>query len=696
MTNQQDTTSFSSTFALEQLQKLASAIDIQLFTHLFRPIFGSRLSPALFMHLQRQLIAKTFNNPSYQVSDDISEPCTYLRETREILVQGKAIAQAIEHPEEGAPLMLALMEAFALHIHALLLHGGTEADAPDFDPAEPAQMTKAFVQTLLFYNEPIDAGSTFATFIEAGAKHTLILSTPTSPPSRQKRFAAGRGHGLNSFGHQSIEDALETVGFSEAQRKAIYFGNWLRDYSQLIDPKIVHPVSNAQIDTTEIIKAIAARQLPRLSREKLTAVVDLFALKHFHSLQQTPEERADYRVTPELLGVYRAHEHIDNPTTLDREAFDPRSIDPDFTALVFPEDKLNTVLPKRSMKRYIRRPVIYMSKKLEAAKKEGTTAKGMRLFGEGLHVLEDYFAHSNFVELSLRKLGHDKVLPWTTRIESRDISRHEWPVITGMFGALDIVGSVSDPLAELLYGDQKADREPGERSDFDNVMLILLKGEDSLLANAYELYLNARDNVRNNEIYQWLNNVKNLTELPSKAIEHAINLIRKPLLNWASDHIATLQAHLNGDPNNDVNVLATHSQLAKDHDTHPFHSLAVILAAHAVKDVGQAMFNHWMALGKELDSPEIVAQRYIVHPNDTDWFTQIVDEWAQANPEKVEQGKSLETLRQLQTEELEHALKEVQESLQTAVEHIKETEELTDTSFWSIVNMPDTGPAPWQ
>ncbi|WP_343598479.1 HET-C-related protein [Pseudomonas sp.] len=696
MTNQQpDAPAFSSTFALEQLQKLASAIDLQLFTHLFRPVFGSRLSPSLFMHLQRQLTAKTFNNPSYQVSNDITEPCIYQRETRQILVQRKTIAQAIDQPAEAAPLMLALMEAFALYIHDLLLHGGTGADTPDSNPAVPADITKAFVQTLLFYNEPIKVGSTFATFSEAGTEHTLILSPPTSPPSRQKRFAAGRGHGLNSFGHQSIEDALETVGFSEAERKAIYFGNWLRDYSQLIDPKIVHPVSNAQIDTTEIIKAIAARELPRISREKLTAIVDLFALKHFHSLQQTPEERANYRVTPELLGVYRAHEHIDNPTTLDREAFDPRSIDPDFTALVFPEDKLNTVLPKRSMKRYIRRPITYMIKQLEAAKNEGMTAKGMRLFGEGLHVLEDYFAHSNFVELSLRKLGHDKVLPWTTRIESRDISRHEWPVITGMFGALDIVGSVSDPLAELLYGDEKADPKPGERSDFDNVMLILLKGEDRYLFDAYDLYLKARDNVRNNGFYQWVTGMKDTAKLPRKAIDHVINLIRKPLLNWAGDHIATLQIHLEGDPNTDANVLATHSHLAKDHDTHPFHSLAVILAAQAVKDVGRAMRNHWMKLGEELDGPEIVAERFIVHPNDTDWFTQTVDDWARKNPEKVRQGESIETLRQLQTEELEHELKKVQDALKTAVKHIEETEELTGTSFWSIANLSDAGPAPW-
>lgn len=694
MNDQPSDTLFSSTFALEQLSKLASRIDFQLFTHLFRPIFGSRLPPALLVHLQRQLIAGTFDNPAHQVSNDITQPCTYQRETRQILVQRMAIAQAIEHPTKTARLMLALLEAFALHIHDLL-HG---ADAPDAASTASAALTSTFVKTLLFYNEPIAAGSTFATFTEAGTEHTLILSAPESTPRRKKRFASGRGdgHSHTSFGHESIEDALEVVGFNEAQRKAIYFGNWLRDYSQLIDPKIVHPMDNGGSDTKQIIQAIATRKLPRISREKLTAIVDLFALKEFYWLQQTPEERECYKVTPQLLGVYRAHEHIDNPTTLDREAFDPRSIDPSFNALVFPEDKANNVLPKRSMKRYIRRPIAYMIKQLEAAKREGMTANGMRLFGEALHVLEDYFAHSNFVELSLRKLGHE-VLPWTPRIESREACRHEWPVITGMFGALDIVGSVSDPLADLLYGnDSSSDPGPGERSDFDNVMLILLKDEDPFLSTAYELYLRARDTVKSNEAYRWISDMAGAVELPRKAIEHATNIIKKPLLKWAGDHIATLQTHLHGDPNQDASILATHSQLSKDHDTHPFHSLAVRLAALAVKDVGQAMFNHWTGMGLEAGDPRLVAERFLVHPNDTDWFTQVVNEWAQANPEKVEQGKSIETLRQLQNLELEKASNQIKDAFDEVVEHIEEIEEITGTEFWNIVNLTDAGPAPWQ
>jgi hypothetical protein len=266
-------------------------------------------------------------------------------------------------------------------------------------------------------------------------------------------------------------------------------------------------------------------------------------------------------------------------------------------------------------------------------------------------------------------------------------------VISGMFGALDIVGSVADPLANLLYGDESSTTP--ERSDFDQVMLILLTDEDPLLRDAYELYLNARDKIRKNEFYRLLNQLAEVVRLPNKAIDYATNLIKKPLLKWAGDHIATLQTFLDTDPNSDASALATHSQLAKDHDTHPFHTLAVLLAAEAVKVVGQAMYDHWHANGATYGDPRVLAEGMIVHPNDTDRFDQIIKDWALANPQKIEQGTSIDTLRRLQTEELAEAMKGIEEALDTVVKHVEEIEQLTDTNYWSFVNSPDAGPSPF-
>ncbi|MDF0730434.1 hypothetical protein P0Y43_06770 [Pseudomonas entomophila] len=702
-----------STFALQQLSNMATRLSAQMFTHLLRPLFGNDLPPTLFVRLKQDLDENTLENPVYQVSDTLEGLAVFDASAQVTHVSREAIAVALEQHGASAKLLMAMLEAFARYIESVIeryLAEAGEGDAP-LAPRDAAQdLGTGFTQTLLFYGEPVEVGTTFATYTQSGLDHPLTFELPQDDGDdepaeelrrRKKRFAAGSGDesGHESFGHESIEAALKTVGFTDDECKAIYFGNWLRDYSQLIDAKIVHPAKDATIDAAELARLLLNNEVPRVSRAKLTAIVDLLALKAFHSLQSTPEGRQAYKVTPKMLGVYRPHEHIDNPTTLDRDAIDPKTIDSEFSPLVFPDDPRNAVMPKRSLKKYIRRPVAYMERKLEAAMKEGKTPTGMRYFGEALHVLEDYFAHSNFVELSLRKLGHAEVLVWTTAVESREASRHEWPVVTGMFSALDIVGSVIDPLAKLLYPDQRQDTESlkaGERSDFDQIMLILLSDEqDTFLLSSYNLYLEARDKVASNPLYKLFNKIKAVAELPSKTVDYATNLIKKPLLKWAGDHVATLQVYLDKDPNTDSETLATHSQLAKDHDTHPFHTLAVQLATQAVANIGQAMFEHWA--GNASDGNDLCkrAKRYISHPNDVDWYVQIVNDWAQGNPQKIEQGKSIDTLRQLQTTELDEALAEVAKALGEAERYVAEIEELTNTSFWSFTNLPDTGPAPW-
>ncbi len=128
-------------------------------------------------------------------------------------------------------------------------------------------------------------------------------------------FSAGRGDKNRpelSWGHESIEEDLKLAGFNAQQRHAIYFGNWLRDYSQLLDPKLVRAID-------------APKDFPaKLSREVLTQLVDLLALRAFPKLQETPQGRSEYTVTPQMLGVYRPSEHIDNPRSEDLHSFPTR------------------------------------------------------------------------------------------------------------------------------------------------------------------------------------------------------------------------------------------------------------------------------------------------------------------------------------------------------------------------------------
>jgi hypothetical protein len=78
-------------------------------------------------------------------------------------------------------------------------------------------------------------------------------------------------------------------------------------------------------------------------------------------------------------------------------------------------------------------------------------------------VLEDFFAHSNFVELALIKDGYRDVLPWTSPANCRA----GLPLVTGMFGPTDVVASLAGPLGEILFSVEDVIYQPikaGDRS----------------------------------------------------------------------------------------------------------------------------------------------------------------------------------------------------------------------------------------
>ncbi|WP_259642003.1 Het-C domain-containing protein, partial [Pseudomonas syringae group genomosp. 3] len=64
------------------------------------------------------------------------------------------------------------------------------------------------------------------------------MNTNAEPLPTPLRFEAGKGD-EHTHTHGAIEAVLESAGFRHEEIRAIYFGNWLRDYSQLLDPKIV-------------------------------------------------------------------------------------------------------------------------------------------------------------------------------------------------------------------------------------------------------------------------------------------------------------------------------------------------------------------------------------------------------------------------------------------------------------------------
>jgi hypothetical protein len=133
----------------------------------------------------------------------------------------------------------------------------------------------------------------------------LFLSTPASAFGAGNIASLSKIEGKN-WRHGDIEDMLKTVAFLKHHKwtsmmiKRVYFGNWLRDYSQAVD---VGTLKGVQAGTIRILVWIL-------------------------SFMSFGYATAEFEVTDERLGTYRPEEHIDNPKDYadneDARKYDPR------------------------------------------------------------------------------------------------------------------------------------------------------------------------------------------------------------------------------------------------------------------------------------------------------------------------------------------------------------------------------------
>ncbi|KAI9051416.1 hypothetical protein LZ554_004462 [Drepanopeziza brunnea f. sp. 'monogermtubi'] len=244
----------------------------------------------------------------------------------------------------------------------------------------------------------------------------------------------------NNFRHGDIEDMLKTLAFIRGHKwtsmmvKRVYFGNWLRDYSQAVD---VGSLKGVSAPTIRILVWVLS----------------------FLSFGYATEE---FEVTEERLGTYRPEEHIDNPKGYADDK-DARQYDPRLRGPVQPielEVDMNTGMKnyianesggwatstgyvKFSLERSIHFGRLYTNGSGSSKGKEADLCEALRCLGQALHCLEDFGAHTNYCELALRELGYRDVFPHTgvaTEINIR--GQHIYPLVTGTFGAVDFLHSV--------------------------------------------------------------------------------------------------------------------------------------------------------------------------------------------------------------------------------------------------------------
>ncbi|KAH7155598.1 heterokaryon incompatibility protein Het-C-domain-containing protein [Dactylonectria estremocensis] len=289
--------------------------------------------------------------------------------------------------------------------------------------------------------------------------------------------------------HGDIEDALLTLTMARALNgkkfnkltvSRVYFGNWLRDYSQAID--------------TGALKSVSAEAI------RLLLCVLGFMTFGFGS--------GEFEVTADRLGCYRPEEHIDNPKDY-AENVDAREYDRRLRGPIDEERELS-VDPESGMKNYIANEgagimtsaklvkklfsrSIELGRRYKDSDKKADKYEALRLLGTGLHCLEDFFAHSNYCELALIELGERDVFPHVgrnTQVEIEGARRAVYPVVTGTFGGVDflhsVTGEVNDKLTQNEIDELESTLQQGSRADTSLLRDLLDKIPDGIFGDKHQ------------------------------------------------------------------------------------------------------------------------------------------------------------------------------------------------------------------
>ncbi|KAG5645343.1 hypothetical protein DXG03_006405 [Asterophora parasitica] len=331
--------------------------------------------------------------------------------------------------------------------------------------------------------------------------------------------------------------------FSRSDVKKVYFGNWLRDYSQALD--------------------IAG--LNKLTAETLVLIVSVLGFMTFGFAT------AEFEVTADRLGVYLPVEHIDNPKGYGADVDDPRQLHP---RLRPPVDERELEIDERTgMKGYMATEdqgwdssTAFIRRTFRACIESGRRARGRkgkdlweayRLLGTGLHTMEDLLAHSNWCEVALRKLGYEEVFCHVgDNVIVNTPSGPAPPLITGTFGGADFVhslmgeatdklsqASVTDLSQKMSLASQETDDQP---SNIAKLKALLKKlpfgGSDDAVKQTDELAEQAQayhfdpDNIAPPEVQQQLLTLLKWRDQVYMGIARAMEMV--PGLNQLLDDVS--------------------------------------------------------------------------------------------------------------------------------------------------------------
>ncbi|KFF09750.1 HET-C-related protein [Flavobacterium hydatis] len=682
-----------STYAHEQLSALARQLDELPFMFFMVGVFGEEIEASALSKLYRGLSDKSIVSPEIMVTKFPvrGRIANYSNSKKKILIWEYTLELAIKDNDKRTELLAALVEEYGHHIDNILrteLATNGKEDTDNID--EGAKFAYAlfnfdiFNETILNYAKTETPNYTGDLVIDFSAIHKQIkeyVAEDQQYDANPKEDEDGFGAGFEAGMHGGIErEALKGL-FSKEEMNQIYYGNWLRDYSQVILETTIR-LEKPDIDKIKQSKSKHLTDLlksnpNKFSHDTWVKLLELLAAKEFVFGENKFADHKRYLdlfrkqygpLTKDILGLYRPEEHIDNPKGLNDFSSLSISFNYEYSKGLTKPVKLYAgetaqsidVDPEFNIKNYIHKHGIperpssdgYMWDQIKLAVEYGKNKDGFRHLGAAFHVLEDYFSHSNFCELMLIKVGSlpqyqinkelsknlKLVYPWVEGMQGQDYSTI--PIVTGKFLMDDTLASVLPKVGDKMFpiGIQDyVQRKPGDRTFTDAFIVTTLedlsKGQKT-------------DGVENDPVYmgmttsEWLvtyNNYLKLLDIKSAGMQFLgpIGRFIDRSMSYLGDSLATFsnigfnlflssvdedikeEQTLNSNKNYGTNP--THTQIAKDALNHPLNPLASELAKVAVMDVATLIMEEWKTR-KDPSGKELakyVANKYTLHPKDS-------------------------------------------------------------------------------
>ena len=524
--------------------------------------------------------------------------------------------------------------------------------------------------------------------------------------SLEDDFGAGVSKTKGAYAHGNIEIEALSKLFSSDEIQKIYYGNWLRDYSQLI---VGATLGLTDVQKEKILKENNYNKNVKDLIDKINNgfthktwldLITILAINEFTYEPKKDKLKNDFKIlkkdfeenfgilTSDVLGIYRPEEHIDNPKGLNDESklanFNKTKIEKQ-TLYHGTIPKSLEINENTMMKRYIlediyekdsvkdnKRPssFTYFSEQMQLAKSHGRNKDGFRHFGAALHILEDYFAHTNFVEIALIKNGFPNVYPWVqvsneiNKINDYKIKASKIPLVTGLFSLDDSIASIAPKMASTIFSldiKEYESREPNSRTLSDMLIINILEDKKELeknlppnkrttyiglnyadLLDKYNTYLEFVDFMakqEKNKIYGWAVKLgKKASYYIGQTFSFFYTLIVNILLNITDDAIKYQQTQTRQNYGTDP----SHTQIAKDPEDHPLNPLAGSIAVLAITDLGTKMQACWKGTQKINDIIEHAKTTYFKHPSQTNWMDDKIKDWAKKdeNKSKIKQAES--------------------------------------------------------